>query len=236
MLFSVDKALALLILHRLRQHAVGRVKRPDVIRDLIKSGKTIFTVEIKETETILVCEYAIMYSPRISCYSNAIRVWSIERDHSSVQRSKRELSDSIQSGKKSMLTKSLVSIGGNYMPGDGPFKYVPFAQTGPEGSNIVQLFQLSSRMAECIQFASIGTAAREFPFSPAEEEHTVMQKASDPCSALILGRSGTGKTTILLAKMFDEYCVHCAKKEEYHQIFVTCNEVLVNSVSSCVNS
>lgn len=90
----------------------------------------------------------------------------------------------------------------------------------------------------------------EFPFLPDEAEHLIISMTENR-SILLVGRSGTGKTTIVVQRLWSHYRVHLERRlqqaggdttptsaadadantPQLHQLFVTANPILRNSVS-----
>ena len=80
------------------------------------------------------------------------------------------------------------------------------------------------------------TTAVEFPFAPAEEEAAVeIECDRQHSSDLLLGRSGTGKTTLLLNRMFTEWCsYHPPHSHQQHTAPVTAedDDSIVNHIAA----
>ena len=92
------------------------------------------------------------------------------------------------------------------------------------------------------------TEKLEFPFLPDEVEHFIISMAEDR-SILLVGRSGTGKTTIVVQRLWLHYRVNYERRvqllmhkettaadddvviPQLHQLFVTANPILRTSVS-----
>ena len=73
--------------------------------------------------------------------------------------------------------------------------------------------------------------AVDFPLAPAEDEAKLLKVAEDrDKSMLVLGRSGTGKTTLVVHHMFQTYVQALKSGTCCSQLFVTNNAVLVSSV------
>jgi hypothetical protein len=81
-------------------------------------------------------------------------------------------------------------------------------------------------------------AVPEFPFIPDEREHNIISQGTDS-SILLVGRSGTGKTSIAVNRMWTRYRAWNMVRgdqepehgeEGYHQVFVTTNTVLRDQV------
>ena len=107
--------------------------------------------------------------------------------------------------------------------------YIPNAIIDHDGHTILQFHQLQDGMVQ--QLVSSVSRAAEFPMAPAEDEAKLLKVAleSDK-SILLLGRSGTGKTTLLVHHMFDRYRQALACGSCCSQLFVTNNAVLASSV------
>ena len=85
------------------------------------------------------------------------------------------------------------------------------------------------------------TEKLEFPFLPDETEHLIISM-SENTSVLLIGRSGTGKTTIVVQRLWLHYRINLDRRlhtvmaseepePQLHQLFVTANPILRNSVS-----
>jgi superfamily I DNA/RNA helicase len=217
-LFVADTGLASFILTTLQSFATANSGENWAALD----SNSIFVAPVMHSaEVFVVGEMTVMHSSRTRSFHDAIRIWSIEQSVAHVDKARRALLSSIQNGLKSRLC----TVEG----------FAPWADaSGTEGNTIIKLFRLTDSMAQLVQQRVIAPyATREFSFSPAAEESEVMHKASQKSSALVLGRSGTGKTSILLDLMFQEYSKYCTSsgnQPTFNQMFVTCNVVLVNSV------
>ena len=85
------------------------------------------------------------------------------------------------------------------------------------------------------------TEKLEFPFLPDEVEHLIISM-SEKTSVLLIGRSGTGKTTIVVQRLWLHYQLNLDRRlhevgaveepePQLHQLFVTANPILRNSVA-----
>ena len=73
----------------------------------------------------------------------------------------------------------------------------------PEG-NLLKLYNFSSAIAHSILKHSYDNIHRKYPFKEWREEHDIIQMP-DSESILLLGRSGTGKTTCCLYRMMNQF-------------------------------
>lgn len=70
----------------------------------------------------------------------------------------------------------------------------------------------------------------QLPMIPDEFEDQLIQAVSKPESVLLVGRSGTGKTSIAIGRMFAMYSQMTAGGDAYRQLFVTASPVLRDEV------
>lgn len=72
----------------------------------------------------------------------------------------------------------------------------------------------------------------EFPFRVSEQELDIIERVPHPpASMLLLGRSGTGKTTVLVFRMFFQWLAAYQHSERHMQaVFVTASATLKEQV------
>jgi ankyrin repeat protein len=253
-LFSVDQDTAHLVLLALFELAQTNQSTRMVTDETTPQNFKIFTAKVAENAW-LVGERAAVYSTRVRQFTDCFRIWEICRDDSLVMAAKDSLMSSLQNGAASRLSTNLTPImrvTGTptlYELSDkvGPDKcrHVPMAEPGAEqtGQSIVKLHQLSTFMTKSVMAPNASSiTAREHPCHLAMKEAEIMLKVQKQgSSCLLLGRSGTGKTTLLSSHLFSEYCSKAMQPSArqvvgpeqgaaFNQIFVTRNAVLVNCV------
>ena len=125
-------------------------------------------------------------------------------------------------------------------------KYVPNAQLDDDGMSILHFHLVTDHLATCFlsEMDPRSGAVRnpDFLICATEDQTRVLSThAQSKGALLLLGRSGTGKTTLLLHKMFEAYSHNMLERQAAHkagkvlprhlrQVFVTNNAVLVSSV------
>ena len=116
----------------------------------------------------------------------------------------------------------------------------PPAVEQEDAYNLVKFYNLDCSLVYNILAATF-TEKLEFPFVPDETEHLIINLA-ERRSVLLIGRSGTGKTTIVVQRMWLKYRTHFIATQErpeqapLHQLFVTANPILRNSVAKSFKS
>jgi hypothetical protein len=124
-----------------------------------------------------------------------------------------------------------------------PFKFnlyrytaVPPVCAGADSYVLLKFYEMSHGLVKSLLDSRSGDS--EYAFRMSETEHAVCQlKPSPPESILLIGRSGTGKTTCLLYRMFLNYHQYWRSffkgqlvlnegTSHLNQLFVTSNPVL----------
>lgn len=96
-----------------------------------------------------------------------------------------------------------------------------------------QFYNLSADLANaCLK--GFSDAEIDFPFrvSPAELEIINMRPTKPPTGMLLVGRSGTGKTTCALYRIYFAWEAARSAAEPFHQIFITASATLRQQVES----
>jgi len=120
------------------------------------------------------------------------------------------------------------------------FNVLKFYQLSDEVLQSLRIFQSKLPQDERTHAALSGMSLPEFPFIPDEREDALINSnsvisSSDSIksSILLIGRSGTGKTSIAVGRMWALYR-HCHSESwaggAYNQVFVTANRVLRDQV------
>eukprot|EP00899_Mesostigma_viride_P010553 jgi/Mesvir1/1949/Mv22967-RA.1 len=143
--------------------------------------------------------------------------------------------------------------------GDGTFLLYPIAVASQDAYTILKFYTISAGLLGSMLHAAVaqqgvggvgsdggGIAEVEFPFRVAEQEHAIITAVPHPPSSmLLLGRSGTGKTTCTVFRMWGLYAAYWEHAtapllagpggaecgSHLHQVFVTANPVLRQEVA-----
>ena len=162
-------------------------------------------------------------------YTDVIRLWNFTLRHDEVPRLIERISVACTRGQSSTVTKSLKVKRGPKMKDDKrlPRLYYQANQPaipshpkhGDKSSNqlffppaspndrefhILKFYALSNAMAKCL----LQNTGRnfDFPFQVSELEHRIIRLRTQPsASILLLGRSGTGKTTCCLYRLWSKF-------------------------------
>lgn len=108
--------------------------------------------------------------------------------------------------------------------------FYPPASSALDSYTVQKFYQLS---AEAVQGVLDGqsTDVVDFPMKPSPTEwRIIMEAPSPPSSILLLGRSGTGKTTCLLYRMWFAWKAGLHLQEAVQQVFITASATLRSQV------
>ncbi|GMH41224.1 hypothetical protein BSKO_09134 [Bryopsis sp. KO-2023] len=102
---------------------------------------------------------------------------------------------------------------------------------GEDAYNLLKFRTIGSAMVKCI-LDGLGGRNVDFPFKlfPAEKKIIEMSPSS-PKSIILVGRSGTGKTTCAVYRMWAQWLASRKHREDpYHQVFLTASATLKEQV------
>ncbi|GMH41232.1 hypothetical protein BSKO_09142 [Bryopsis sp. KO-2023] len=129
----------------------------------------------------------------------------------------------------------------NNNPGNEKKQHVPCMEeavdlmvptnAGEDTFNLLKFHTIGTAMVKCI-LDGLGDRNVDFPFkvSPAEKEIIEMSPSS-PKSIILVGRSGTGKTTCAVYRMWAQWLASQKHREDpYHQVFLTASATLKEQV------
>ncbi|XP_057314279.1 uncharacterized protein LOC130655524 isoform X2 [Hydractinia symbiolongicarpus] len=168
-------------------------------------------------------------------YADKIRIWNIALQHDDVPKMIENIIHSHKRGQTCLINKNLkgfkepqkvrseklpnIYINENYakdvlkkMSKHKPlqsekndrYAFFPPASPNQQEYHILKFYAFTSAMASRI--LSLKHSQYDFPFQVSELEHTIINLEPDnKCSILLLGRSGTGKTTCCLYRLWSHY-------------------------------
>ncbi|CAH1263373.1 TRANK1 [Branchiostoma lanceolatum] len=169
-------------------------------------------------------------------YSEIIRLWDIVLDHDNLERAIDQAVTSFVRGKASMPIAKKSLVGSTSLqfksapatmdrlpmlftekeittsPTDIPEaqQFFPAASSNENEYNILKFYCFSSSLVNNI--LRDDSLPVEFPFKVTDLEHAIVHlKAQPPSSILLLGRSGTGKTTCCLFRLWYAYLSYWTK-------------------------
>ena len=183
--------------------------------------------ELKVTKSIrIIWELVITYSPRLSyqkkveSYTEAIRVWSLVLNHDHINKHVKQIEAANIKGQESAIKKNLscidpnksdnVSNSRNRIPRIFKIdshckvsenKFFPPANTKENEYTVVSFYSFSDGFIESILKQD---SRRDFPFKGWPKENEIINLSMDN-SVILLGRSGTGKTTCCLYRLWNQY-------------------------------
>ena len=165
-------------------------------------------------------------------YTDVIRLWDFTVRHDEVPRLIEKISAACIRGKSCTVTKNLEVKSGpkkqddkrlprlyyyanqatkqiqRALPQQGAGKshlmFFPPASPNDREFHILKFYALSSAMARCLMYNTGQNF--DFPFQVSELEHQIIRLKTVPlASILLLGRSGTGKTTCCLYRLWSKF-------------------------------
>lgn len=203
------------------------------------------TIEIYDSGPLL-WEIAICFSPRLTdidaasrsrgVYSEVIRVWDIVRNWDEKEKALKKITESCLRGEECMVDRYVScssKLDQTLAKGKRiPRKYFECSPTELQEDiekvvklvlpashlateyHLLKFFTFTTDMAVCALQSKICTG--DFPFKVTEIEHQVINLTST-APILLLGRSGTGKTTCCIYRLWSRYDCHSrhvAEKKE----------------------
>ncbi len=163
-------------------------------------------------------------------YSEVIRLWDIVRDHDKLDRSIDHVVDCIKKSqsrgktaaihtplKRSQMPKKMVKGQENirlpqyYIFNEAELKhedtptqlFFPAGSTRDDEYNVVTFYSFDSSFIKSMLDGE--NARRDFPFKEWSKEHDIINMPQGKVSILLLGRSGTGKTTCCLYRLWNQF-------------------------------
>ena len=220
--------------------------RPKLCRPIQGVQGGIMLYETNVTGAVrLIWDVNCAFSPRLSLpgeqkhvYSQIIRVWHVLLDHDKLNLKVKEILKSYEKGESAVNITILE--GKNYLkedatealPQDRPLyfsklissseddeqalKCIPPANPRLKEYNIVKFYPLTNEM---LNLSSTREEEVDFPFDINPDEFEIIN-SKEETSTLLLGRSGTGKTTCCLYKMwrcFELYWMKATVDSPYYQ-------------------
>ena len=181
--------------------------------------------ELKLTKSIrIIWELAITYSPRLSSqnkselYTEVIRVWSLVVNHDHIDKHIKQIERANIRGLQSVIKKKLSSCNQKnlaaalrkripriYHPkvegSHTDIAFFPPASAKEDGYNVEGFYTITDGFIEGILNNG---GRRDFPFKGWPKENEIIGLKKDE-SIILLGRSGTGKTTCCLYRLWNKF-------------------------------
>ncbi|KAJ7322629.1 hypothetical protein JRQ81_018916 [Phrynocephalus forsythii] len=187
-------------------------------------------------ETIMENEHATHPAEKTGrVYTEIIRIWDIELDHNKLNRAIEAICTAYKRGRSCILRKKLKGVGtvpissnvktqkrfpriyvedtkadkskDSFVP-----EYFPPASAVETEYNIMKFHSFSTNMA--LNIINDMTSAVEYPFRVGELEYAVIDLNPKPLEPIILiGRSGTGKTTCCLYRLWKKFHSYWVKAQ-----------------------
>ena len=193
----------------------------------------LFELRINKSMRII-WEKAMTFSPRCSSkpthchndlptevYSDVIRIWSLVLDHDKLDTCIKQIEKSNVKGLESVIKKNLVCRKLSSIPGeqatrekiphlydvidenqhDTSYSYHPPASAKDNEYNVVTFYSFSNEFVKSILTQK---SRMDFPFKGWPKENEIINLDHSE-SILLLGRSGTGKTTCCLYRLWNQF-------------------------------
>ena len=217
---------------RLRKAIVNRLYRLALGERSSKLSKEVgggegegLLFECKLTKSArIIWEEAKQFSPRLTrgsstpVYSEVIRVWDVawnhDRLHHCIQNVKLSRKKSAESDIQLSLSKSSavdqtkhVKYPRQFFPSNETSevceRFVPAADIDENEYSVVSFYSVTSALVSSA--LADGNKRKDFPYKEWPKEHTIISLPQNRESILLLGRSGTGKTTCCLFRMWNQF-------------------------------
>lgn len=200
------------------------------ICEAIDPGDLFKTIEIFESGPLL-WEIGVCFSPRLTgaeerssnVYTETVRIWDIVKNAKEKEDSLKKIKESYLRGSECMIEKYITcsdKLNASCFGGKQrlPRKYIECSRSDIHIKNaqklifpashlateyhILKFYSFTTEMAKCtLQSAD---NSKDFPFKVTEVEHSIINLCSTS-PILLLGRSGTGKTTCCLYRLCHRY-------------------------------
>ena len=197
---------------------------------VVSNEKSLNLFEARMTQgSRILWEEAISYSAKLSSqtnqiYSRVIRIWEIVLSHDNLDRRIRYCKDQIEKSHRRgseassnfkwfLMPQNQISSGERAIPdkftpitdkdrAQSEHRFIPAAGTRDDQYNVTIFHSLD---ASTIKSLLLGANDRmEFPFKEWQKENEIVRLNTKE-AILVLGRSGTGKTTCCLYRLWNEF-------------------------------
>ena len=196
-----------------------------------KKGLELYEAKLTKSDRIL-WEVAIHYSKRSTeishvqhVYSDVIRVWRIVLNHDRIHHGVQQIERCVRQIEEAhnwetrISKECIIPLIEKSSIQHEPKKRIPrlyvdaqtkdqvkislFPPATPEG-NLLKRYVFSSAVAQSVLQQGSDNIHRKYPFDESREEHDII-KIPDNDSILLVGRSGTGKTTCCLYRLMNQF-------------------------------
>ena len=144
-------------------------------------------------------------------------------------------SDGIRVPKYFAMKQGVAQIGtSREEQNNGKSKHFDPASDDPRQYTLLKFYELNEG---AVKMLLDGKDNMDLPFTPGPKEHEIIHHRSEtPKSLLLMGRSGTGKTTCLVFRMWAQFHEYRQQGSRPKQMFLTKNEVLCREVQRSFNN
>ena len=219
-----EKSLKTIVFRKLFRLADGECH--EKFHKVLHSTEDMNLYELKLTKSIrIIWEFAVTYSPRLSFqnsaefYTEVIRVWSLVVNHDHISTHIKQIEMANIKGQGSLIKEklsscdqvNLVSNPRKRIPRiyrvctrsvtDKDPVFFPPASANDNEYNVVTFYSVSGGFIESILKHE---DRRDFPFKGWPKENEIINLKMDK-SIILLGRSGTGKTTCCLYRLWNQF-------------------------------
>ena len=229
---KVPPAVRTAAIHTMHRLAEGM--RNEHLSKRVGGEKSLHLYEARITKAArILWEKAVSYSSKLTgaspipVYTQVIRVWEIVLDHDKLGKKIKSCSEQIRkshrrgsqvSCKLSLKAEEREKVRGR-KDADIPMRFlqhnthelvsvfsehhfIPAASTKDNEYNVTTFHEFDTTTAKSMLYGT--NDRRDFPFKEWQKEHEII-KLSSKEAILLLGRSGTGKTTCCLYRLWNEF-------------------------------
>jgi hypothetical protein len=208
------------------------IGNPNLCKE-VRSNTKLYEARYSHASRIIF-EFAVQFSPRLTSttsskeyiYSEVIRLWDIVRDHDNLSQHINHIVECIKKSrargetaakrtplkvksKQCMQGQAQTRLPQFYVLKDDNLRiqdeqaFSPAGSTKDDEYNVITFYSFDNSFVKSMLNGE--NARRDFPFKEWPKEHDIISMPQGKVSILLLGRSGTGKTTCCLYRLWNQF-------------------------------